>query len=131
MLLSLLWELLTLLIFTFLFFLIRIGVVLGGLLLGDVDDLEVGGLVFFVECVSRLLGCDLFLLSLLVSQDSFFSLVNSGLKLSVLIMLSLLAAKDVEPSCLFSLRHFCLINLNVLGVFRLLRGQQSGRLWRR
>jgi len=129
MLLSLLWELLTLLIF--LFFLIRIGVVLGGLLLGDVDDLEVGGLVFFVECVSRLLGCDLFLLSLLVSQDSFFSLVNSGLKLSVLIMLSLLAAKDVEPSCLFSLRHFCLINLNVLGVFRLLRGQQSGRLWRR
>lgn len=131
MLLSLLWELLTLLIFTFLFFLIRIGVVLGGLLLGDVDDLEVGGLVFFVECVSRLLGCDLFLLSLLVSQDSFFSLVDSGLKLSVLIMLSLLAAKDVKPSCLFSLRHFCLINLNVLGVFRLLRGQQSGRLWRR
>lgn len=129
MLLSLLWELLTLLIFTFL--LIRIGLVLGGLLLGDVDDLEVGGLVIFVECVGRLLGCDLFLLSLLVSQDSFFSLVDSGLKLSVLIMLSLLAAKDVEPSCLFSLRHFCLINLNVLGVFRLLRGQQSGRLWRR
>ena len=129
MLLSLLWELLTLLIFTFL--LIRIGLVLGGLLLGDVDDLEVGGLVFFVECVGGLLGCDLFLLSLLVSQDSFFSLVDSGLKLSVLIMLSLLAAKDVEPSCLFSLRHFCLINLNVLGVFRLLRGQQSGRLWRR